>query len=135
MHILKLASLFNLTQRDYDKHYYSFIAINQSKTMIFKPFCIIFCKSKLQLIFNLLKMSEKQREELKVENEKLRNDLEEFNKLRSNYEEEIGNMNSTIDKLEQEIKQLKDEKSNVTQNIDIGDCNQKIDQLLSNLKV
>ena len=80
-------------------------------------------------------MSEKQREELKVENEKLRNDLEEFNKLRSNYEEEIGNMNSTIDKLEQEIKQLKDEKSNVTQNIDIGDCNQKIDQLLSNLKV
>ena len=80
-------------------------------------------------------MSEKQREELKAENEKLQNDLEEINKLKSVCDNEMESMKCTIVKLEQDVKQFENDKQNVTQNIDIGDCNEKIDELLSNLKV
>lgn len=80
-------------------------------------------------------MSEKQREELKAENEKLQNDLEEINKLKAVCDNEMESMKCTIVKLEQDVKQFENDKQNVTQNIDIGDCNEKIDELLSNLKV
>ena len=80
-------------------------------------------------------MSEKQRDELKAENEKLRGDLEEADKLKSICDNEMESMKCTIVKLEQDVKQFESEKQNIAQNMDIGDCNEKIDELLSNLKV